>query len=147
MNESKSPLLDEFIYEFGKDVVLGLNGKTIIPISLELIKQLYMPINRWLFDSKLSRLPIVMESNDEYRSSNVDHAMLYQYSHYIDNGKYMLLQHNAINPTTKEQHYPPRIIVSPFIFKHRFPFIFIVNSLAHEMIHQYTIEIGNELQS
>lgn len=145
LDESKSPLLDDFISKFGRKMVLSITPYEKVQVTIDFLKDIYQILNAWMFKSKLNGISFVIESEDEYKNSKADHFAVYSFTHHEVDGEYKLLTKRAIDSFGKI-HYPPRIKFPWFIFEAKVPFMFIANILAHEMIHQYDVELGDELK-
>ena len=144
LDESRSPLIDALVDEFGEDSVFGFNGKHLIPVTLDLIEKCYAAINKWMFSSKLKQLPIFIEEESEYSRTSKDHLASYSYTHRRTSPKYTLLTKKVVDENGKV-HYPPRLKIPWFVLKSKMPLMFVASIIAHEMIHQYDVEIGDEL--
>lgn len=69
----------------------------------------------------------------------------YVYADVKSNGKHVLIDHIYVAPDGNT-YFPLYIEMSSFILRIKIPFMYLVSILIHEMIHQYTVEFGNEIQ-
>lgn len=134
LNESKSPLIDDFIAEFGEDVVLSRDLKDKIRLSEDIIKKTYSIVNKWLFGSKL-RMPLIdVEDIREYVKTKTHHLASYVFEYFVMNNKPVLLTRQLTAPDGTV-HKPPRIMIPFMLIQTKAPFMFFANIIAHEMIH------------
>lgn len=142
--ENTSPLIDALTEEFGYDVVFG--RQCVIP-SLKIIEKIYHLVNMYAFDSKLVPCPI---ENDIFGKCALDNAIMEYYDVlYTDSKenptKYILLTQMGQDESGKV-YYPPRIFVANKTLNEKMQLMSLVSVVAHEMIHQYVIEIGDGIQ-
>lgn len=137
MDESKSPLLDEFAKTFGEDVVFG-NNKIIT--SLDMAKDIYNIVNNIVFNKQLTpRLFTSVGIIDKLKFASYVVFQLKQNGKITFANKIIYGQNNTIA-------YPPSFEISELTFKLKMPFIYFASIVIHEMIHQYLVENKNELQ-
>ena len=145
LDESKSPLLDDLVAEFGEDTVLsrGLHDK--IRLTESIVDKTYNVVNKWLFGNKLHAPEIDIEESREYFSAGAHHLASYSFECFSMNGKLVLLTRRVRTPDGVV-HKPPRILIPVMLIQTKMPYMFFANIIAHEMIHQFDVELGNELQ-
>ena len=61
------------------------------------------------------------------------------------NGKPVFIK-RIFHTSDGKTFYPPWFEISPLLLHFNMPFNYLASIVVHEMIHQYTVEIGNELQ-
>ena len=142
--ENTSPLIDALVEDFGYEIVFG--KQCIIP-SLKNIKTIYDLVNAYAFANKLVPCPI---ENDILGKCALDYAAMEFYNVlYTDTkenpSKYILLTQLGQDENGKT-FYPPRIFVADRTLNEKMHLMSLVSIIAHEMIHQYVIEIGNGIQ-
>lgn len=141
MDESKSPLLDEFAKTFGVNIVFSTNGYEMILPSLDMIQEIYRIANKIIFDSKLQ--------TREFKISRMTEKLKfasYVFAKSKINGKPVFIN-KIIYTKDGKTFYPPWFEVSMLLLHFKMPFNYLASIVVHEMIHQYTVEIGNELQT
>lgn len=138
MNESKSLLLNAFSNEFGEDVVFGNAGYERINASLDMIKRIYSISNDVIFNSalKLRDIKLVNDNCQSFAS--------YVYAKVRQHGKLVYVNQIYVAQDGKT-YYPPYISIQSLVLNVKMPFMFLASIVIHEMIHQYTVEHGNEL--
>ena len=72
MNESKNALLDELFAAFGSNDLLKLfNGR----INKKLLDKCYNILNNYMFSSRLSKIPLIYESDVEIQKFLIQRNM------------------------------------------------------------------------
>lgn len=138
LDESKSSLLDAFSKEFGEDVVFGNAGYERINASLDMIKRIYRISNDIIFNSALTLRDIkLMHGNCQSFAS-------YVYAKARSHGKLVYVNQMYV-AKDGNTYYPPYIEIRSYVLSVKMPFMFLASIVIHEMIHQYTVEHGNEL--
>lgn len=142
LDESKSPLLDTFAKKFTEEVVFSKNGHEKIFPTLNMLKEIYHIVNDIVFDSKLIDRDIKIDY-----AIDVDHLKFasYVFASAKQNNKTVYVKHTYTSSNGKV-FYPPYIEISDLMLHMKMPFAYIASAIVHEMIHQYTIEIGDELE-
>ena len=140
MDESKSPLLDAFAKKFGEDVVFGNgNYKMILP-SMKMVEDIYNIANRVLFDSML----VLRDFKVAGMTEKLKFAS-YVFAKAKKDGKPTYVDY-VFHASNGKVFYPPHFEISPLLLNFKMPFNYLASIVVHEMIHQYLVEIGNELQ-
>ena len=140
IDESKSSLFDAFADKFGEDVIFGNNDCQRIDISLDMIKNIYCISNDIIFNSILKTRDIKIIAYDNNNS-----FMSYVYAKAKSNGNLVYVDRKYIAKDGKT-YFPPCIEVQAMTLRIKMPFMYLASMVIHEMIHQYTVEHGNELK-
>ena len=140
IDESKSPLLDSFAKKFGEDIVFGdSKNKNILP-SLEMIEDIFDIANDIIFNSKLMHRDFkVVGIVEKLKFAS------YVFAKAKKQGKPIFVD-KIFHASNGKVFYPPYFEISSLMLQFKMPFNYLASIVVHEMIHQYTIEIGNELQ-
>ena len=141
IDESKSPLLDAFIEKFGEDTVISTDYKYIRPTET-IFQDIYDIVNKWLFGNRLQAIPIDIE---DYCQQKEAYVAAYVFTYYFD-GKQLKLVTKSMNAPDGTLCKSPRFVMPRYVMSTKMPFMFFANVIAHEMIHQFTLEHGAELQ-
>lgn len=139
--ENTSPLIDALVEDFGYDVVFG--EAKIIP-TLKMIEDIYDIINVHLFQNKLVKCSIEKDMFGYCKKE--DAAMGYNSFMYEDPSNpdtYTLLTQTG-QDSAGNIYQPPAIYVADETLDTRMSIIAIASIIAHEMMHQYNVEIGDE---
>lgn len=142
--ENTSPFIDALVEEFGYDVVFG--NRKIVP-SLKIIENIYHMLNTYAFDNQLAICPIEKDIDGLCVIDNA--AMEYCYTLYTDKiehpTKYVLLT-QAGKDKNGNVFCPPKIIIADETLSSSMSLMSLISMIAHEMIHQHMIEVGDDVQ-
>lgn len=139
--ENKSLILDDLIEVFGYHYVF--TGVPVIPTIWQL-DEIYKIINRHMFNNELHKIPFI-EDDELARKNN---ALLgYVFSSYSNDEKKIdvLIEQPSIDDDGNK-YFPPSICLSKKLMSSMNLVISLASLVAHEMIHQLSIENGNELK-
>lgn len=116
-----------------------------VRLDLDLLATLRRLLNRHVFKNRLDLISIEIDKSGNCCKSGS--VMMYNYAVYDDPdepGQYFLLTRVGVDGNGNK-FYPPSISVNPVFFNMDLSLMTVAGILAHEMIHQETVENGNVL--